>query len=905
MAKTITTKELFGKKKSNVTTEELFPQSKKEGVISTEQISAMQDSVDFSKMSKFQKVLDIISRPGAGVKSVIAEQQKSAITPKGILPSFEETKAQMEQQPTLQERNKAFMRGFTGQERFTGNELWKNRGVEGIPFLGFATDIATDPLMYGGYSAITKGIGKAVSGTTKGLQKIPAFAKTTAKVSEWAQPATSRLRELFVNKSGIKTLDEFINKHLLKRQYITGKEIKYATKVRNVIQNISRKTGQSVDDIEKQIVNLIEQPHIIPRGVTTEAKALANTLGTHFSNMLTAELKAGVPITALAGGSRNILYFPRFPSKEAMRYLKQAKIGNARVWNPRLANALKRHTADFTLQEFNDFIKFHGYPSLGGKSIEQFFLQKPSIAVALRGIRSAKAITSNEFLDDVVKWGISEGKAYAQKAPSWYQELPSSITRLKPNLKGLRFDPEITSEVTRVFPKYLNTQELGTFRKGFDALQNLWKRWTLAPFPKYHLRNMVGNVWNNYLAGVGPSAYPKAQAIQMYRKYKGRSYKAKGIFDKTGAALERTSLLNLRMMGISPQQADDIILQGEKLQVLGRGWFGGDIETSVEQQIKQGFIKQPLKTKIKKLSPISSENIVLEKGMAFGTTIENNARLAHFIDKLSKGDDAMSAATSVKKFLFDYQDMTAFEREVMKRFMPFYTWTRKNVPLQLEMIWKQPEKFMGLSPLVRNRDPQDLLRLKYAMPQLYERMPVELKRDAETITYVPLEGLIPAGDLAKMVRPQEILYELLSPYLRAPLEIAFNKSLYFESEIEKYDNETQELLRKDIPVKLKYHLTTILPQARLVNEINKIIKKQFRREKLTPAEQVFSQTLSSIYKINLVDLKQRAIYTLEGKVRDLENGMYRAKLHQRGPETERIKKTYLKIKEEYQKVRGF
>ena len=737
--------------------------------------------------------------------------------------------------------------------------------------------------MYGGYKAITKGIGKGVGLGVRGVKKIPGVVKLGAKIAVKAEPVTSALKQAFVTKSGIGKLADLIDKHLLKREYLKGKELKYGVKVRNVIQNIAKKTGKSIDDVERNIVNLIELPKETV-AISPNAKVLANTLKGHLSNILTKEMKAGVPITALSKNVRGIQYFPRITSAEARQYLKGARIGNAKVWNVKLANALKRKTGDWTLDEFNAFVKEQGLESLGGRSVEQFFMKQPAYAVAVRGIRSAKAVTSAQFLDDV---GRIFGKV---KNPGWYEQLPDTITKLNPSLKGKFFDPEVATEIARVTKSYFNPNEVKMFMRMFDSVQNLWKKWTLAPFPKYHLRNMVGNIWNNYLAGVDTKNYGKAQALQMYQKFKNSPTMSKG------------AIANLRAWHISPSQADDIIRQAEQTAVLGKGWYAADIETGVRGQMAQGFLGKPFGIKVKK---IVTGRVGIERGMALGTTIENNARLAHFLDKLDKGDDALTAAKSVKKFLFDYGDLTAFEKQVLKRLLPFYTWTRKNIPLQFEQIWKQPQKYAPLVHLLRGRSPQDLLRLKYAYPAMYERLPVEFKRTADTVTYVPLEGLIPAGDLAKMVRPQEIFIELLTPYLRAPIEQLMNKSFYFESEIQRYPAETQELLRMDIPVRLKHALTTVLPQARFLNEMNKLIKKQTRKEELTPGEQAFSLSLSSIYKVNLKDLRNRALNRINKKMQDLSRGMQWAKTNKREKEEKRIRQTYQELKELMKKVKGY
>lgn len=829
----------------------------------------------FARMSKFQKVLDILGRPGYATKAMMRQSQIEAEEAIKDIPMgdtselrWARTVAIMKKKPQIKRRMQAAWRGLTGKERHAANELWKNVGIEGVPLLGFATELISDPMMYGGYQAITKTAGKVIGGTGKALQKLPPIAKAKAALKVRVEPVTSALREMFVTKTGLGKLNDLIELYLSKREFWKIKEMRYGIKIRNAIQKIARKTKRPVGDVERQVVNLIEQPQIVPRGVPVESKVLANTIRMHLSNILTSEMKAGVPITSLAGGARNIHYFPRITTREATQYLKQARIGNARVWNTKLANALGRKTRDFTLQEFNDFVATHGLKSLGGRAVEEFFMQHPAYAVATRGIRSAKAISSAQFLKDT-------GKIYGmRKQPLGWIELPETITRLNPSLKRLYFDPEVAAEITRVSKAYFNPNEAKIFLRTFDWLQTGWKRWVLAPFPKYHLRNMVGNTWNIYLEGsTKPTHFAKMQALQTYRKYKGTS------------RMGRFALMELRKLGITPQQADDLILRMEKTGVLGRGWYAADIETTMKQALgRKG---------------------VIERGMAFGTTIENNARGALFLSRLDQGDDTLRAAQTVKKYLFDYGNLTDFERKVMKRLFPFYTWTRKNVPLQLEHLWKQPQRFAPLAIPLRARDEEDLLKLKYARPDLYERLPVELRRNVDTVTYVPLEGLIPAGDLAKMVRPQEILTELLSPYLRTPIELMMNKSFYFESEIQRYPQETQEFLRMDIPIKLKYALTTLPAQARLLSTINQLFRKKVRKEEFTPAETIFHHTLSSIWKISLKDLRIRALKRVEKKMEDLSRGLFWAKRYGRVQEYERIKRTYDQLKEEIKKIKSY
>jgi len=793
---------------------------------------------EFDKMTPLGKTLDIVSRPSAAVKSIINK-------------TIDETQ---DTQPgvRLADVVKAGWGGLHGKERVSANEMYKKLGVEGVPGLGFATEVALDPITYLGGGA-AKLAQSGISKTSKLASKIPVVAKVSKTTGEALAPAVKAFKKVFSNTTGIPQLDDLINKYTLKREYLKSKEFNYGLKVRNVIQNISKNTKRSIDDISTEVVNLIELPGKVTTS-TPEVQTLANTLKSHFSNMLTTEMKAGVPITALSEGSKGIQYFPRITTEEAKQYLKQAKIGNSRVWNPKIANAIKRKTGDFTLEEFNQFVKTHGLDSLGGNSVEQFFMKNPAYATAIRGTGSAKAVTSAEFIQDA-------GKVFGKtlKEMPYGQELPESLTKIYPALKGKVFNPEVINEITKTYEHIFNPKATGAFLKTFDTVVNYWKKWTLMPFAKYHLRNIAGNFWNNYLAGVdNPVVYAKAAALQRY--------------GKTGKEAV------LRTIGMTKQEANDIILNAKKLGVVSGTQFYGDIPTSIEKAFKKGGISP---TKI---------------GRSIGSMLENNARMAHFIDKIKKGLSPEDAAMSVKKFLFDYNDLSTFEKQVMRRIFPFYAWSRKNIPLQIEQMINQPQKYIPLMKLLTKRDEGDLLRLKYANPTLYRRLPIELRRDNDTVTYVPLEGLIPSADLARLSEPQTLLFDLLNPYIKTPMELLSGMSLYRKAPIERYGGQTESLLGVDMPVKLRYALTTILPQARMLSETDRLLKKNTRKEQLTPAEQVFHQSLSTVYKINLKDLKDKALQTIRGKVSDLQNGYFWAKRNERKLEMSRIKNTLSEIK---------
>ena len=104
---------------------------------------------------------------------------------------------------------------------------------------------------------------------------------------------------------------------------------------------------------------------------------------------------------------------------------------------------------------------------------------------------------------------------------------------------------------------------------------------------------------------------------------------------------------------------DDIRRLAEETGVLDVGFYKLDFDT-LEKGAKQ--LGKP--SLWRRLNPFSSEFFLIKKGAKVGSAIEGNARLAHFINKLKQGLDPTDAARSVNEFLFDYSNLTDFEKGV-------------------------------------------------------------------------------------------------------------------------------------------------------------------------------------------------------------------------------------------------
>ena len=343
-----------------------------------------------------------------------------------------------------------------------------------------------------------------------------------------------------------------------------------------------------------------------------------------------------------------------------------------------------------------------------------------ALMTAKRGFESSRSIATKKFVDAIV--GNPEIATRVAMTQDEMVRLGMMGVNFKPvgDFKAMLDAKEmglyrpkfgIPDSPTFVMPKefikeldytdslFKGTSEAEKFFQGFDRVQGVWKGFAVLS-PGFHMRNMFSNWFNNSLAGVrNPHAYLDAIRLQARRGDK-LSVDVKGIGKKTG---------------------EEIVELAKQYGLLGKGHAGADVPREVERQLfstleffrKSGTeaaqkITDPLAKAVAETSGVdlraqaaglfrATFGSLLKGNYWLGTTIENNARLAHFLTLLRKGKTADEAAMSVKRYLFDYSNLTTFERDVMKRVLPFYSWARFNIPLQFQTLLEKPGLYAAMT----------------------------------------------------------------------------------------------------------------------------------------------------------------------------------------------------------------
>ena len=252
----------------------------------------------------------------------------------------------------------------------------------------------------------------------------------------------------------------------------------------------------------------------------------------------------------------------------------------------------------------------------------------------------------------------------------------------------------------------------------------------------------------------------------------------------------------------------------------------------------------------------------LRLNRAIGRAVENNSRLAHWLAKLgpedvgekfTAGDKGWNmnlddAAASVRKYLFDYTELTDFERTRMRAFIPFYTWMRKNIPLQIESLIRDPGRYAKVPKAMNNiesitDDWQDIQEPDYYRELHAVRLPILMNSKP---TYV--NPNLPFQDLNNL--NWKDLLASMTPFLKilgewAPAQ---GHSIFLDRPIERYPGEPSEVfpgMRK----KTEEQLKTIIPTF---GKIQRAMKAHGRGE-------LSSQLLSEIAGIKLMNVDSRRV----------------------------------------------
>lgn len=297
-------------------------------------------------------------------------------------------------------------------------------------------------------------------------------------------------------------------------------------------------------------------------------------------------------------------------------------------------------------------------------------------------------------------------KGHSQEASGFYAK----------HLEGLVFAPEVRKGLLRVIDIAEHAEKRGDILRTFDTVQGIIKKVLTLPTPAFHLRNSLGDVMVSAADGVfgprGIASYQQAgRAMASLRRLRKsddagpmNDIMTAGVDPVTGQAPSAIEAM-AQLLQATPEAPG----AGKRIMRAPRDWPDAPGGYLTDAQLwaaynhaglNQGMVAGDLGMEQGVRGPIADAlapaSQMMDKLTKASAARENFFRLAHFIDRLKRSKAptlekaAEEAAFFVRKFHFDYTDVTPFEQTVMARVMPFYKWQRFATPLMLQLFFAKP-----------------------------------------------------------------------------------------------------------------------------------------------------------------------------------------------------------------------
>ena len=287
-----------------------------------------------------------------------------------------------------------------------------------------------------------------------------------------------------------------------------------------------------------------------------------------------------------------------------------------------------------------------------------------------------------------------------------------------------------------------------------DRANTTFKKYSVLT-PGFQMRNYIGNSTNMYLAGM------PIKDITLYQaKATGILNQMDTLMDKLAKGVEFTAEEN---------KAWDLISDFYKGGFSGAGKATRDLE-KVAESIQVGKGSKVI-NKVSDLNMKLNESADAMNRMAMLMYAKDHKK---FVEKLG----AKNPIQAVKYALMDPSNMSEVEQSVIKRIIPFYTFTKQNLMFQATNIAKNAPRYNRLIKTINKmyEGVGDKGYYKYQKEAM--QLPIPMAKDSKG-NQLFLKANLPLSDLGEfMSDPLGRVASSTTPLIKIPVELKTGKNLY-------------------------------------------------------------------------------------------------------------------------------
>ncbi len=275
--------------------------------------------------------------------------------------------------------------------------------------------------------------------------------------------------------------------------------------------------------------------------------------------------------------------------------------------------------------------------------------------------------------------------------------------------------PKLVMETITEMAKRQNLSG-GAFLKVIDGFTQNFKAYVTSPWPAFLFRNAFSNQVLRYM-NQGWSAFKL-------------STNGEGLKVLLDSPALKTTFIELGK-GSGKKLPLSVIQKWAKADgIRGTNQFMIDTGGKLMDQLDDRAISGKLRNLF---SPDMSHNDLIKIGREIGGFVEDHAKMTSYIQALKDGFSRKEAAKIVFNGLFDYGHLTSWEKNVMRRIFPFYTFSRKNLALQMKTFLTNPGRQANVFKLIKDLRDDALATLNPEQLEAYNEVKSRFTKESFAI----------------------------------------------------------------------------------------------------------------------------------------------------------------------------
>lgn len=406
----------------------------------------------------------------------------------------------------------------------------------------------------------------------------------------------------------------------------------------------------------------------------------------------------------------------------------------------------------------------------------------------------------------------------------------------------------VANDLLRFNQRWQNPGELKPALAAWDYLTQMFKTGVTTPFPAFHVRNLIDGFVGQFRGG----ALSRSAAGEAYNLTRGHPLSAEtaahlfpgmSVADAT-AAFERELLANPNAYARGSANRDALGGLGETILTNPAAFPSAPSGNSLAGDAVAGAVGavKGVKDRVANAQGLlgkawaGAKGLVAEPvaaGAKVGDLAENNVRVGHYLSLRKQGFSPAAAADEVGMIQRDYGDLTNFEKQVMRRLMPFYSYSRRNAAGLLDEFSRTPATLAaGVRLTQAGREP-----FAFTPPYIAEGASIPLGTNEDgTRRYVSSLGLPFEDETVKMLgnaaggnfsRAAQGLLGQAQPYIKLPLEYTFGTQLYSGRRLDEL--RPSDILSRFLPEGVARGVTQVAantPAARVLSSTDRLLDER-------------------------------------------------------------------------------